>query len=287
MEAGGKAKKTIIIVKKAGHQAGHHGGAWKVAYADFVTAMMAFFLVMWLVTQTDGVRQSIAGYFRDPINFSEHANSTGILDGSNNLTLPIESESPEESITKNEEQPSPEQAAQEIEAALERQMGKEEARQIEIKLTERGLLIQLVDEKDSVFFDVGSAVLSPNGVEAVSIIGRYIGPLGLDVVVEGHTDGRPYQTRTGYSNWELSTDRANSTRRLLETSGVDPRSIKGVQGFADTQLRFPDRPEDPKNRRIAIIVYRKFSAHEGDPVKLESITDAPASAPAAAAERQS
>jgi chemotaxis protein MotB len=281
MDPNAKSKKTIIVVKKAAHHAAHHGGAWKVAYADFVTAMMAFFLVMWLVTQTDGVRQSIAGYFRDPINFSEHANSSGILDGSNNIVLPIESERPDASITKNADEPTPEQAAQEIREALKSMAGELSSGQIEVQVNERGLLIQLMDARNAVFFDLGSATLSPTGEEAITLIARSISRLGLDVVVEGHTDGLPYQNREGYSNWELSTDRANSTRRLLERCGVDPNRIKSVQGFAATRLRIPGHPEDPRNRRIAILVYRKFSPLDASPVPLETLTDAPAAAPIA------
>jgi chemotaxis protein MotB len=280
MEAGAKPKKsTILIVKKAAHHGGHHGGAWKVAYADFVTAMMAFFLVMWLVTQTDGVRQSVAGYFRDPIHFSENSKSSGILEGSNSLLLPIEAGAHTESIATGQERPSPEQTAQELQEALHKLMGQAEAGQIEVKLSQRGMLIQIIDEQDSSFFDLGSAHLSQKGLQAISLIGRHIGRLGLDVIIEGHTDGRPFQNREGYSNWELSTDRANATRRVLERSGVDLRRIKAVQGFADTRLRFPERPEDPRNRRIAIVVHRRYSGPELDPLPLDSITDAPEAAP--------
>jgi chemotaxis protein MotB len=251
----GSGQQPIIIIKKKGHgKHAHHGGAWKVAYADFVTAMMAFFLVMWIVGQSEEVKAGVAGYFRDPKAYME--GGRGVLPGAENGTTgggqPM-------GMTDLEAVKSAlEQAAEEIRQALEALPEFKDLRdQVEITLTDEGLRIELREAPDDGFFDSGSAHVKAPTVAMLEVIAKQLGALPNEVAVEGHTDSRPYSTESGpYTNWELSTDRANAARRILETSGLHPRQIEAVRGFADTRLRKPDDPLDAGNRRISIIVRR-------------------------------
>lgn len=260
-----KAEKTpIIIVKKKGGHGGHHGGAWKVAYADFVTAMMAFFLVMWLVAQSEKVKQNVAKYFEDPADYAAKVKA-GLLEGGQGIMENKESKIsvldqkgggpwPEEE--ESQIQNLLEKAGKEIAEAIEKQANlKEISKNVEIEITNEGLRIQLIEAGDSAFFDSGSAHLTQKGVEAMAAIAKIVGNLNMDLAVEGHTDSRPFN-KNGYTNWELSADRANAARRLLESSGVNPSHIKEVRGYADTRPRYP-AATDPRNRRVSIIVFNK------------------------------
>ena len=140
--------------------------------------------------------------------------------------------------------------------------------QVDVELTSEGLRIQLMEKGDSTFFDLGSAKLSPNGIKTVSAIARIIAPLDMDVAVEGHTDARPFPGGAGYTNWELSADRANSARRLLLENGLSPKHITEIRGYAATRLRFPEAPDDPRNRRISIIVFGRFHAPQTEEVQV-------------------
>jgi chemotaxis protein MotB len=252
-KAGGQ--QPIIIIKKKGHgKHAHHGGAWKVAYADFVTAMMAFFLVMWIVGQSAEMKAGVAGYFRDPTAFNE--GGRGVLPGAESGTTgggqPM-------GMTDLEAVKSAlEQAAQEIRQALEALPEFKDLRdQVEITLTDEGLRIELREAPDDGFFDSGSAHVKAPTVAMLEVIAKQLGELPNKVAVEGHTDSRPYSAQSGtYTNWELSADRANAARRILEASGLHLRQIEAVRGFADMRLRKPDDPLDAGNRRISIIVRR-------------------------------
>jgi chemotaxis protein MotB len=280
-QAEAEAPATIIVKKKAHGAHGHHGGAWKVAYADFVTAMMAFFLLLWLLGQTEEVKKAVGGYFREPISFSASTGGSGLLEGGTTLGIepgepvqPIDGESDERARIEA-------QMRQTVQEILQAIYGNPHlvglTKQIEVEVTGEGLRIQLMEAADSTFFDVGGASMSPAGVEAVRTVAQAIAPLVFDVVLEGHTDARPYADRKGYGNWELSSDRANAARRLLEENGVDPRRIKAVRGFADQRLRFPDEPLSDRNRRVSILMLDRSAeggASGGEPIA--------ASAPAAA-----
>ena len=251
----GSGQQPIIVIKKKGHgKHAHHGGAWKVAYADFVTAMMAFFLVMWIVGQSEEVKAGVAGYFRDPKAFTE--GGRGVLPGAENGTTgggqPM-------GMTDLEAVKSAlEQAAQQIRQALEALPEYKDLKdQVEITLTDEGLRIELREAPDDGFFDSGSAHVKPPTVAMLEVIAKQLGALPNKVAVEGHTDSRPYSAQSGtYTNWELSADRANAARRILEDSGLQAGQVEAVRGFADTRLRKADDPLDPGNRRISIIVRR-------------------------------
>ena len=249
----GSGQQPIIIIKKKGHaRHGHHGGAWKVAYADFVTAMMAFFLVMWIIAQSAEVKAGVAGYFRDPGAFAD--GGRGVLPGSESGTTG--GGAPMGATDLAAARAALELAAVEIRKALAALPEFEHLKdQIEITVTEEGLRIELREAPDDGFFDSGSAMVKPPTVAMLQVIGAQLGALPNRVAVEGHTDSRPYSADSpGYTNWELSADRANAARRILEGSGTRPHQIEAVRGFADSRLRKPDDPLDQGNRRISIVV---------------------------------
>ena len=251
------SKAQVIIIKKPrrGHH-GHHGGAWKVAYADFVTAMMAFFLVMWIVGQSKAVKAGVAGYFRNP-GILEQERSNGILPGS---TTGINPDSPPELKVVPPEEPAEDTATLERSAQRIRDMlaklpdWQNLQGQIKVTATSEGLRIELVDSSSTTFFDSSSAVLKPATERILGVIARELGALGKPVVLEGHTDSVPYSKGQQYTNWELSADRANAARRQMERAGLASELVRAVRGFADKQLANPGEPKDAANRRVSILV---------------------------------
>ena len=279
-------KITIIKkVNKRGGHGGHHGGAWKVAYADFVTAMMALFIVLWIVANNVTVRASVADYFRDPGAMNK--TSSGVMNGVNSMK-PFSDAQPTQPVVPPNQPPQPTGTAsppQQAEMEKFRQEGDRLMQmiaaipdlikfkdQIEIKITKDGLRIELIEQAEGLFFDIGSARLKPDAMQLLRLIASRIGTFPNDVVIEGHTDSRPY-TRSGYNNWDLSTDRANSARRVIEEGGIRERQITSVNGYADRRLKNPDKPLDYANRRVTILV--AFSAS----LSTEPKTIAPAAAP--------
>lgn len=259
-------QQPIIIVKKKGGHGGHHGGAWKVAYADFVTAMMAFFLVMWLVNQSDAVKQAVQGYFQDPVGWMDkHGKS--MLDGGSTTIQKFNIEKNDLKTRLEREQSHLASVGEQIKKAIEEvpKIG-DMKDQIEIEVTPEGLRIQLIDASlisdSSMFFDLGSATLKPMASLVLRAIASELGKLPNHITVEGHTDSKGFRSKRNYSNWELSADRANSARRLMEHSGLKDGQISGIRGYADKKLKYPDKPEDPRNRRITIIVRNEeFEKH--------------------------
>jgi chemotaxis protein MotB len=300
--------KPIIIVKKGGH-GGHHGGAWKIAYADFTTAMMCFFLCMWLISSTSvTTREAIASYFRQPSIFQEGAGQplllggAGILDDAyipprekekRKLKNPIEDQKtygesdrdmdklyiqegtvdpvkhrgPTHVTGLNSQQKTPEEIKKEIKLKIVAESTKQQIDKIlnsspeisrvpgaiDSKVEPDGLKIEIMDTERYSMFESGSARIRPEAETAfkqiVDIIKRY--PNSLEVY--GHTDAQPFPSRTGgYSNWELSADRANAARRLMESQGYPATRILSVTGKADSELRKPEAPLDPSNRRITL-----------------------------------
>lgn len=252
------ADKTanIRIVKKKKAHAGHHGGAWKVAYADFVTAMMAFFLVMWIVGLSDPVKQAISGYFKDP---------TGFMKAFKGGNAPFEV-GKGGAMDKNEpDKPAaggPAEERRRLEAAkkaIEKVITskpefKELGKHVDIKLVSEGLRIDLLETKESMFFDSGSAQVKPETVRLLSQMAKELRTLPNKLIVEGHTDSRPLNRADGYTNWELSADRANSARHVFDGAGVSNSQIAQVRGYAATQPRNPAKPASFINRRVSIVV---------------------------------
>jgi chemotaxis protein MotB len=228
-----------IIVKKKGGHGGHHGGAWKVAYADFVTAMMALFIVLWLLNTSKKVQEAVGGYFRDPSGTSKLIGG-GVPGGTGGVVELSKDNMP--------------QLKETLEKAMHRVPNFEHlSKQIEMTVTAEGLRVELLESEKGTFFDVGSATPSESAKELLTALAQEIGKLPNHVSIEGHTDSRLYGSET-YSNWELSVDRANAARRIMCENGLGPHQVAQVRGYADQQLRHPDAPEDPRNRRISLIV---------------------------------
>jgi chemotaxis protein MotB len=241
-----------IVKKKKQHGGGHHGGAWKVAYADFVTAMMALFIVLWIVGQSKQVKEYIAQYFKDPGAFFENTRGGGPFQTNQfGVGDPLV-----EKMLKHEQdsiklQAMGEEIRQQLAKAKELQQLKQ---QVTMEAVDEGLRIELLDKSESFFFDVGTALLKPDAVEVLKIIALEVGKLPNHVIVEGHTDSRKYSRDDGYTNFELSADRANSARRIIMRHGVKREQVDEVRGYADTRLKNKADPLDVTNRRISIIV---------------------------------
>jgi len=241
----------FIIRKLRSRRAQHPHGAWKVAYADFVTSMMALFIVLWAAEQSPVIRSSIATYFRNPSALPSGREQSGLLPaGTGVVALPasgVVADSDEDALTE---------AAVRLRAALEAEADLRELKdQVRIEMTPEGLRVQLVERDDSLFFEIGSAQIKPTLTRLLGVVAQVVGALPNDVAVEGHTDTRQYD-RPGrtYSNWELSADRANSARRVMEVGGLRQRQIVRVVGLADHDLLVPQDPLDAQNRRVSIIV---------------------------------
>jgi chemotaxis protein MotB len=261
-----KAQPILVIKKKDGH-GGHHGGAWKVAYADFVTALMALFIVLWLMNQSEQVRKAVAGYFNDPKGTGSLLGTTMSGTGSGFASAP----------DKNLQQ------LQELKEKLEHEIQARKDleklnKQIEMTITSEGLRIELIEDKNGTFYQSGSAQLSQNGQELLALLAAELKTLPNQLLIEGHTDAAPYTSNANYSNWELSADRANSARRLLQQDGVRADQVTQVRGYADQFLRVKNNPYDPSNRRITILVKNQ----EGEPPPQFAHASVVGGAPAAA-----
>ncbi|WP_114393733.1 flagellar motor protein MotB [Oleisolibacter albus] len=329
--AGGEEKAPIIIKKVYKGGEGHHGGAWKVAYADFVTAMMAFFLLLWLLNVTTAEQKmGIADYFA-PASASKQESGAGGVMGGRTMTAPgammndsspvspampvpsvppggSEEEEKDESpstgkgapteasdgkgygpdggglsileragatksadanhdgkIDEKElkealaklEQEQFQQAAQELRQAIQSVPElRDLAQNLIIDQTREGLRIQLVDQEGYSMFPGGSAKMFPQTAQLLSLVSQAVGKLPNRLSVSGHTDSSPYPPGSSYTNWELSTDRANASRRALEATGIDPKRFETVVGRADRDPLFPTDPKSPRNRRISIVLLR-------------------------------
>jgi chemotaxis protein MotB len=240
------ARSIIIVRKKSGHT-GHHGGAWKVAYADFVTAMMALFIVLWLLNTSKPVREAVGGYFKDP-------SATAKKVGTN------QSGSGENFSLSKDNMP---KLKEELQKSI-RQMSDFDKfkNQIEMTVTSEGLRIELLESASGTFFDSGSHSPNRDGIELLSMLSQELSKLPNKVSIEGHTDSKPYSGTRDYGNWELSTDRANAARRLMQQSGLRQDQVSQVRGFSDQKLRKPSDPLDPSNRRITLIVQYVVKSNE-------------------------
>jgi chemotaxis protein MotB len=234
----GKSAPIIIIKKKSGH-GGHHGGAWKVAYADFVTAMMALFIVLWLMNSSKQIQEAVGGYFKDPTGTAKQVGSDMVGSG--------------ESFTISQD--NMEQLKEQLQKSI-REVPKFDnlKNHIDMTVTNEGLRIELTESATGTFFDSGSPKISGDGADLIKLLAQELGKLSNKVALEGHTDSKPYPAGALYTNWELSADRANAARRLMQENGIREDQVTQVRGFADQRLRKADDPLDPSNRRISLIV---------------------------------
>jgi len=231
--------RPIIVIKKKGGHAGHHGGAWKVAYADFVTAMMALFIVLWLLNSSKQVQEAVGGYFKDPTGTTKQVGSDMRGAGENF------------SVNKD----NMEQLKEQLQKAIKEVPHFEKFKNhIDMTVTNEGLRIELTESEKGTFFDSGSAKMSEDGEELLHALATELGQLPNTLAMEGHTDSKQYSAGGSYGNWELSSDRANAARRLMQGAGIRPDQVTQVRGFADQRLRKKDDPLDASNRRISLIV---------------------------------
>ena len=227
-----KARPIIVLKKKGGH-GGHHGGAWKVAYADFVTAMMALFIVLWLLNSSKQIQVAVGGYFKDPTGTSKKVGSN-MQGGGENFVLT------RDNMPRLKEQ---------LQTAMKQVEDFEKLKShIDMTVTAEGLRIELSESA------AGSAKLNADGAELLITLAQELAGLPNRLSIEGHTDSQPYAPSAAYGNWELSADRANAARRVMQSHRIRPDQITQVRGFADQRLRRPDAPLDPANRRISVIV---------------------------------
>ncbi|MGE0099279.1 MAG: flagellar motor protein MotB [Hydrogenophaga sp.] len=310
MAGDGKKLQPIIVkrIKKGGHAA--HGGAWKIAYADFVTAMMAFFLLMWLLGSTaKGELQGIASYFANPVKVSlmggpGTGNSSSILPGggrdlSKAFGQMDSGDSERAAKMIGAQMARAEQSRQDAARidALERKIStliqnnpklSEYGSQIQLEKTADGLHIQIVDQQNRPMFDTGSALVKPYMRDILREIGTALGDVDNRIALAGHTDATPYGSgERGYSNWELSADRANASRRELVAGGLPDDKLRRVEGLASSRLLRPETPTDPINRRISIVVMTREAEErmlQGTSPAAPAVVPAPASTtPATAA----
>ncbi len=237
--ASNRAQPVIVVRKKRGHR-GHHSGAWKVAYADFVTAMMSLFIVLWLMNSSEKVRKAVAGYFNDPRGTASLVGTT--MAGTGETVT---------AASNDNLQKLKERLQKEIKARKDLEML---SKQIEITITPEGLRIELLEDKNGTFYQSGSARLSARGQELLALLAEELKTLPNQLLIEGHTDATQYSNGADYSNWELSADRANAARRLMQRDGVRSDQVTQVRGYADQLLRVKRNPSDPSNRRISILV---------------------------------
>jgi chemotaxis protein MotB len=220
----------------------HHGGAWKVAYADFVTALMALFIVLWMMNASARVKESIQGYFRDPRGYRLHL-GTGAGNTGESVAL---------------DQHSLRDLRKDLEAAIRQMPEFRNFREnVLFTVTAEGLRIDLLENEEGTFFRSGSATPTPAGERLLRILAQEVSRLPNKVIIEGHTDARPFRGSTpasGYSNWELAADRANTARRLLFIDGLRGDQIVETRGFANQRLLNSADPNDPRNRRISVVV---------------------------------
>lgn len=244
--------KIIIIKRRKKHHAAHHGGSWKVAYADFVTAMMAFFMVMWILGMDENLKKSIESYFSNPTGYKK-----GYSAGTSPISVGTSPGRVQTTalrlVSRMQQQQQFEKTGANIQSKLKDAGLTTIATNIEIVTTKTGLRIELAEgHEGETFFPVASAEMKPMMRKLLAIIGEELRPLTNGIIIEGHTDSRPYLGT--YSNWDLSAERANAARRVLEANGVVPQRVREVRGLADREPRMDADASDARNRRITIVL---------------------------------
>ena len=308
-----ETKPTVIVrrVKKV-QGGGHHGGSWKVAYADFVTAMMAFFMVLWLMAATTKPeRAAISEYFRNPSPLAGSSSTpapgmagpggastsmiklggaTDVSRGNSNDPFQNQQEAVPTPVQERErDKQRLEALKQELQEAISKSQALEPFKdQLLLDITPEGLRIQIVDKQNRPMFDLGSARLMPYTQTILVELSRYINQVPNHISLTGHTDTTAYSTQVGYGNWELSADRANAARRALLEGGMDPAKVARVVGLSSSVLFDKSNPQNPINRRISIVVMSQeaeaAALNQADSLPVPVATVVPAAAAAAPAD---
>jgi chemotaxis protein MotB len=224
----------------------HRGGAWKVAYADFVTALMALFIVLWLISSGREVREAVSGYFRDPLGYARLSGSAHAGSGESMA------------VTAS----NVEQLKRQLEDAMRKLPDAEKfSKYVRFTVTGEGLRIELMEKEGGLFFESGSPRPTANGERLFDMLAAQIADLPNGIAIEGHTDSRPFhdQGLEAYGNWELSCDRANAARRIMLSAGLRADQVTEIRGYADHRVLISSDPGDSRNRRVSVIV--KYSVH--------------------------
>ena len=279
-------KRPIIVIKRKKGGGGHHGGAWKVAYADFVTAMMAFFMVMWLVASVSKEqRAAMFEYFKNPSMEQGHSvkaapgqagpggASTSVINLGGGLDAPKSADAKEndglgkptsaeeaKKLAEAQEKKQLESLMEELREAIDKSQALEPFKdQLLLDITPEGLRIQIVDKLNRPMFDSGSSALKDYTTKILVELAKYLNTVPNRISLSGHTDDKPFAGGNGYTNWELSADRANAARRALINGGLSEHKIARVVGLASSVLFLKTEPLNPINRRISIIVMTKHA----------------------------
>jgi chemotaxis protein MotB len=228
--------------RRATHQSKRGSGAWKVAYADFVTALMALFIVLWMMNSSKQVKASVSGYFHDPRGYTNALNS-GMAKPGDELVMG---------------RGSAEAIQERIEQALRQMPEFRKIREnVKFGVSNEGLRVDLIETEQGLFFVAGSPTPTSAGERLLATLAAQLRGMPNLVAIEGHTDARPFRgasPQSGYGNWDLAADRANAARRLLHAGGVPPEQVAEVRGLADRKLLLPAEPNDPRNRRVSVVV---------------------------------
>ncbi len=267
----------ILVKKLRGRKhAAHHGGAWKVAYADFVTAMMAFFLLMWLLGATDeNQRKGIADYFAPTVMPSDQSGGSNGVMGGRSLAepegnapypqmsgirpaTPYQTSQREKAERRKEDREALERVAQEIRERIQSDPGlKDLSQQLRLEVTDEGLRIELIDRADYSMFRSGTAEMDPRARALLATVAAAVREMPNRLAVRGHTDSIPFSGANGMNNWTLSTYRAEATRAVLARNGIGEDRFQRLEGLADTEPLYPADPRDPRNRRISMTLLRE------------------------------
>jgi chemotaxis protein MotB len=230
--------QPIKLIRRTRTQHARHGGSWKVAYADFVSAMMALFMALWLLHAPESVQLSIGGYFRNP-RIPHTEISTSLIGTGQSISNQKNLQMLEEKFMR----------------AMKHAPEFEKIKNyVKISITSEGLRIELLESEKGMFFGTGEASPTGYGAKVLGELGKQLGEMPNTIAIEGHTDSRPYRNHAGYTNWELSAARANAARKVMLQNGLRPDQVVQIAGFADQRLRLPEEPENASNRRISIIV---------------------------------
>jgi chemotaxis protein MotB len=268
-------KKAVIIkkVKKGGHGV-HHGGSWKIAYADFVTAMMAFFLLMWLLNNVpDEKKEQLSIYFKEFSVIDGPPPSMTMGAGGQSASEPerLKPIVMEGTVGMYAEGKSQEEILKEAMAKMIEERLKEYKNELIINTFDNGVRIQMVYGEGNPFFESASSQLTEDARRVLRVIADTVREMPNQIAVEGHTDAKPLGgPNARYTNWELSTDRASSARLILQEFGIDPKRMVRVAGYAATQPLIHENPEDPRNRRVSILL---FNDPTQTPLDLQNATE--------------
>lgn len=256
MSEHGGGEQPIIIKKVHKGDHGHHGGAWKVAYADFVTAMMSLFIVLWILGNDSEIKEAVSSYFSDPVGYYE-GSGVSMIKGVMQTSMSSEQlVDVLQALSQEQQQSQFAETGQGImDAVKENPEYQELFENIVIEYLDEGMRIELIEAADDMFFEIGSPNLNQKALKVLELIGQKLATLNNKIIVEGHTDSRPVGPNMfGRTNFELSAERANSARRAIMQGGLQDNKVVQVIGWADNKLRIPADPYDSRNRRVSILV---------------------------------